>query len=94
MPKVGFQPSRPFGVFVAKGSFCPASRSRRRLHSRCARSCSLRSPLAEVRRSRQRFLGFRNESAHNLTYRQDFIDAFSGQARREQTLMLMACLDR
>jgi hypothetical protein len=39
-------------------------------------------------------LGFRNESAHNLTYRQDFIDAFSGQARREQTLMLMACLDR
>ncbi len=72
----------------------PSSRSRRRLHSRCARPSSLRSPLAEVRRSRQRCFGLGNKSAHYLAHRQNLIDASSGLARPEHTLVLTARLGR
>jgi hypothetical protein len=42
----------------------------------------------------QRCFGLRNESAHNLAYRQDFIDASGGLARPEHTLVLTARLSR
>jgi len=82
---------RPFSMLTHSSA---TSGSRRRLHSRCAHPCSLRSRLAEVRRSRQRCFGLGDESAHNFAYRQDFIDASGCLARREQTLMLTACLGR
>jgi hypothetical protein len=98
-----FEPSRPMPLsfMPPKGAISvemmpsriarplgATSRSRHRLQSRRARPSLLRSPLAEIRRSRQRCFGLGNEPAHNLAYRQDFSNASGGLARPEQTLVL------